>query len=291
SSNIATKYLIGIFFGGLVIMIGGFLDDRWHWKPGKQIIFPVLAAFIVIASGIGITFITNPFGGQIHLDGWQRILFWFQGIPYRLTLPADVFTLLWLLGMMYTTKFLDGLDGLVSGVTVIGGLVIAALALDPIVHQNGTALLALILAGAFFGFIPWNWHPAKIFLGEGGSIFAGFMLGVLAIISGSKVTTTLLVVGIPILDTLWVILRRIFWEHRSPFAGDRKHLHHRLLDLGFSHRAVVLMLYFLAAYFGITALFLQSSGKLIALLILSGTMVLLGAGLVYGYWKRKSHSM
>lgn len=280
-SAIREKHLIGIFIGATILMIGGFLDDRFRLTPLRQFLFPLLAVVVVIGSGIGITYITNPLGGQVQLDQWQGIILWFQKIPYKVTLPADLLTVVWLLGMMYTMKFLDGLDGLVSGVTGIGALVVAALALDPVVGQPATAILAVILAGSFFGFLPWNWNPAKIFLGEGGSLLAGFLLGVLAIISGSKITTTALVVGIPILDTLWVILRRLIQEHHSPFLGDRKHLHHRLLDLGLSQRKAVSILYFLAAYFGITALFLQSQGKLIALIILSILMVLLGTWLVY----------
>lgn len=285
---IPTKHLFGIFLGALILMIGGVIDDRWQVLPRTQFFFPLAAALVIIASGIGIHFITNPFGGQMQLDGWQYILFWYDGIPYHVSVIADAFTLVWLLGMMYTTKFLDGLDGLVSGTTIIGALVIAALALDPAVHQNTTALLALILAGAFLGFLPWNWHPAKIFLGEGGSLLAGFMLGVLAIIAGSKVTTTVLVVGVPVLDALWVILRRLFYERRSPFTGDRKHLHHRLLDVGFSHRATVLILYFFSVYFGSAALFLQSQGKLVALVILSVLMIILGGFLV---WQRRTRTV
>ncbi len=263
-----------MFLGALFIMIGGVLDDRYSLSPRKQIIWPIAAALVVIASGVGITYITNPFGGplgteQIRLDAYQKILFWFRGWPYKLTILADVFTFLWLLGMMYTTKFLDGLDGLVPGVTIIGALIVAALALDPVVRQRETALLALVLAGVFMGFLFWNWHPAKIFLGEGGSLFAGFMLGTLSIISGSKVATTALVLGIPILDVLWVIARRLLWERHSPLTADRKHLHFRLLDLGFSHRKAVLVLYAFTAYFGITALFLQSKAKLAAFIIIS----------------------
>ncbi|MDO8581764.1 MAG: MraY family glycosyltransferase [bacterium] len=292
ANQITAKHLIGIFLGSALLMIGGFLDDRYRLPPAKQIIWPIAAALVVVASGIGITYITNPFGGplgteQIRLDGYEKILFWFRGWPYKLTILADLFTFLWLLGMMYTTKFLDGLDGLVSGVTIIGAFIVAALSLDPVVHQQGTALLAIVLAGAFTGFLLWNWHPAKIFLGEGGSLFAGFILGTLSIVSGSKVATTALVFGIPILDVLWVIVRRLLWERRSPLQADRKHVHFRLLDIGLSHRRVVILLYLLTAYFGVTALFLQSRGKLIAFIVLSASMFVLGIGLVLIRWIKR----
>ncbi len=291
-SQIKAKYFLGMLLGALLLMIGGYFDDRYSLSPRKQIIWPIAAALVIIASGIGITYITNPFGGplgteQIRLDDYEKILFWFRGWPYKFTILADLFTFLWLLGMMYTTKFLDGLDGLVPGVTIIGALIVAALALDPVVDQPVTALLAILLAGCFAGFLFWNWHPAKIFLGEGGSLFAGFMLGALSIVSGSKVATTALVFGIPILDVLWVIARRLFWERHSPLRADRKHLHFRLLDIGLSHRKTVLLLYFLTAYVGVTALFLQSRGKLIAFVVLSASMLVLGVGLMCIRWIKK----
>jgi UDP-GlcNAc:undecaprenyl-phosphate GlcNAc-1-phosphate transferase len=195
---------------------------------------------------------------------------------------ADFLTFIWLMGMMYTTKLLDGLDGLVSGITIIGALIIAAISLNKVVAQPNTALIAIILAGAFLGFLIFNFHPAKIFLGEGGSLFAGLMLGVLAIISGSKIATTLLIVGIPILDVLWVIGRRVFT--RKPLGlADKKHLHFRLLDVGFSHRQAVIFLYVLTALFGVAALFLQTFQKLIALIILSLVMLILASALVIMY--------
>lgn len=281
--NIKLKFIWGIFIAGLLLMIGGFLDDKYNLKPYQQIIWPVLAVIIVIASGIGIKMITNPFGGVFHLDQYQFILFWFEGIPYKITILADVFTFFWLMGMMYTTKFLDGLDGLVSGITAIGSFIIFFFAVFTKFYQPDTALLAIILAGCCLGFLVFNFHPAKIFLGEGGSLFTGFMLGILAIIAGSKIATALLIMGIPILDVAWVIVRRI-WYKKSPFkTADKKHLHFRLLDVGFSHRRAVIFLYFLTALFGITTLFLQSKQKLIALGILFLVMIILAAALVWEY--------
>ncbi|MFA6549622.1 MAG: alpha/beta fold hydrolase, partial [Candidatus Margulisiibacteriota bacterium] len=154
--------------------------------------------------------------------------------------------------------------------------------LVPVVDQPDTALLAIIFAGSMLGFLPWNFHPAKIFLGEAGSTLAGFLIGTLAVISGGKIATALLVMGIPILDVLWVILRRLTTS-ASVFKADRKHLHFRLLDLGLSHRQTVMFLYFISAAFGVSGIFLQSAGKLIALFILVSVMILLGAFLVSAY--------
>ena len=242
---------------------------------------------MIIGSGIGVEVVTNPLGGFIHLDKINLKIFTYNDLPYQITLWADIFAFAWLMGMMYTTKFLDGLDGLVSGVTTIGALIIFFLSLHKEVAQPETALLAMILAGAFAGFLIFNWHPARIFLGEGGSLFAGLMLGVLAIIAGGKIATALLIMGVPILDVIWVIVRRVFFEHKSPYSADKKHLHFRLLDVGLSHRGAVLTLYFITAAFGIASLFLQTRQKLWALMILSVLMLALAIALVLIYKRKK----
>ncbi|NQV13317.1 MAG: undecaprenyl/decaprenyl-phosphate alpha-N-acetylglucosaminyl 1-phosphate transferase [Parcubacteria group bacterium] len=274
------KHIIGIILGGLVLMIGGILDDKYNLSPGKLIIWPVAASFIVIASGIGIDFISNPFGNALALDLINiKVLTW-QGVPYYFTPLADIFTLVWLLGMVYTTKLLDGLDGLVSGITVIGAMVLFFLSLTPQVMQPETALLCIIMAGASLGFLFLNFHPARIFLGEGGSTFVGFMLGVLAIISGGKIATALLIMGIPILDVGWVIARRL-WSKQSPFkSADRKHLHFRLLDIGFTHRGTVVFFYIISAVFGSVALLVEGRYKFLVLAVLFVFMFGLGLVLV-----------
>lgn len=278
--HIKEKFLIGIIAAASFLMLGGALDDKFNLRPSRQIVWPVLAALVIIGSGIGIKFITNPLGGQLYLDRQAFTVLWWQGIPYRLTLAADIFTLIWLLGMTYTTKFLDGLDGLVSGLAVIGALVIAAVSLMKEVSQPDTALLALIVAGAFSGFLLFNFHPARIFLGEGGSTLAGFLLGTLAIISGGKIATTLLVLGLPLFDAAFVILRRLFWDRRSPTSADRTHLHFRLLDIGFSQRQAVLFYYFIASAFGMATLFLSGWGKLVALGVLASILAVSVAAVV-----------
>ncbi|MCX6740535.1 MAG: MraY family glycosyltransferase [Candidatus Parcubacteria bacterium] len=284
------KNIIGILLAGLIIIIGGILEDKYKLIPRQQIIFPIIAAIIIVAAGIGISSIRNPFGGLISFNNWQYILFWYQGIPYKLTLMADLFTFIWLMGMMYTTKLLDGLDGLVSGVTVIGSLIICAVALSIKIDQTNTALIALILAGAFAGFLVFNFNPAKIFLGESGSLFAGLMLGVLAIISGSKVATALLIMGIPILDVVWVIARRLFSKNKIVNA-DRKHLHHRLLDIGLSQRQAVLLLYLITIIFGSFTLFFETFGKLLVLIALAVFMIILAIILVRLYQKREEQKI
>jgi len=275
---IRTKYLIGIAIAVGILALGGVLDDRYDLKPSRQILFPIAAALAIIASGIGVTYITNPFGGLFHLDEIRAIVLWWDGIPYRLTLFADIFTMAWLLGMTYTTKFLDGLDGLVSGLVVIGGIVVAAVSLMQEVSQPDTALLALAVAGVFAGFLVFNVHPASIFLGEGGSTAAGFLLGTLAIISGGKIATTLLILGLPIFDTAMVIIRRLA-RKRPATAGDRSHFHFLLVDSGFNERQVVAMFWFVSALFGTSTLFLRGSAKVVAIGLIFSLLLVAMAGL------------
>jgi UDP-GlcNAc:undecaprenyl-phosphate GlcNAc-1-phosphate transferase len=266
SGTLPLRVLLGIWAGGIILMIGGYLDDRYRLPPGYSIIFPVLASLTVVFSGIQAVSIHSPFGGQII----QLNHFMLAGFP----IISALIVFFWTIGMTYTTKLMDGMDGLVTGISAIGALVIFFLSLTPQVMQTPTAFLAITFAGALLGFLILNFYPAKIFLGESGSTFAGFMLGVLAIVSGGKIATAVLVMGIPLLDAFWVILQRLF-NRQSVFAGDRRHLHFRLLDIGFSEPQAVLFLYALTGFFGATALFLQSLGKLVALMILVGVMAII----------------
>ncbi|PIR92576.1 hypothetical protein COU01_01015 [Candidatus Falkowbacteria bacterium CG10_big_fil_rev_8_21_14_0_10_44_15] len=251
--GLTAAHLISFFLGALIIIIGGALDDIFDLSPKQQIVFPLLACLLVIGGGIGIVKITNPWGG----------LFYFSG------LTAAALTIAWLMGMMYTTKLLDGVDGLVSGLGVISGLVIFLFTMTTKYYQPDVGLMGLIFAAAGGGFLLFNFYPAKIFLGESGSLLVGYIIGVLAIISGAKIAIALLIMGIPILDVAWTILRRLF-SNQNPFTmPDSLHLHHRLLASGLSQRQTVLLYYFLAAAFGSAALFLQSRGKLIALAVLA----------------------
>lgn len=285
--DLPLKYVLGLMVAGLIIAIGGTLDDRYKLPAGRQIWWVIAAVLAVLVAGIGVTFITNPLGGIIDLTGVQWTIMRWQGVPYHLTLWADLFAMVWLLGASYTTKILDGLDGLVSGLGVIGALIVFLLTLRPEVSQTGVGLLALSLAGASAGFLIWNWHPAKIFLGESGSLYIGFMLGVLSIISGGKIATALLILGLPILDLLWVIIQRLR-HHRSPFtSADRFHLHFRLLDAGLSIRQSVTLILCLVALFGISTLYVSGIQKLEVLGALLLVMILLVWWVMYRLARRR----
>ncbi|MFA7314455.1 MAG: MraY family glycosyltransferase [Candidatus Magasanikbacteria bacterium] len=269
--EIVGRNLLGLFFGSLILVIGGILDDKYNLRPKLQIVFPILATLVIIFSGIGPHVISNPFGGIIRLDFWKISL----GNLGVFVVVADLLVFFWLMGMMFTTKFLDGLDGLVSGIVIIGALVLFFFSLQTQWYQPDVAMLAIILTGATLGFLVWNWFPAKIFLGEGGSLLTGFLLGSLAIISGGKLAITLLVMAVPVLDVGRVIIKRI--RNKKPiYIGDNEHLHFRLLESGLSQKQAVLLLYSISFLFGLSALFLQSKQKLFSLIFLFVVMLLLG---------------
>ena len=263
-NNIHSVQLISVFVSTLLLVIVGAVDDKKNLSPLFRIIVSAIAAGLVIIGGVGLDGITNPLGGVIKLDFWQ-ISFGGQG---TLWVIADLLVFLWLMGMMYTTKILDGLDGLTTGIVLIGALMIFFLSNTAKFYQPDTAMIALVLAGVCLGFLVFNFNPAKIFLGEGGGLFLGFMLGILAIIAGGKIATALLVMAIPIIDLIWVIYRRIK-EKRGVFSGDRLHLHFRLVDIGLSQRFTVLLLYLVSFVFGITTLILPSKFKMLILVLLA----------------------
>ncbi len=275
--NIPLSLLLGIWGGGAILMVGGYLDDKYSLSAKYSIISPVLAALLIVAVGVKAVSVHSPLSGNVvFLDD----------VPiFGLRILSGLVVFLWTMTMTYTTKLLDGMDGLVTGICAIAALVLFGLSLSPDVLQPQTAMLAAAFAGSLLGFLVLNFHPARIFLGESGSTFAGFLLAVLAVVSGGKIATTLLVMGIPFLDMLWVIFRRLK-SGRSMFSGDREHLHFRLKEFGLSEPQTVLLLYFLTAMFGLAGLFLESRGKLVAFIILAAVMVSIVSSLVAGYRRR-----
>lgn len=249
--------LAGLGAGATLIFLLGAFDDCHELPALPQLIVQIIAAGLAVASGVLISTINNPFGGSISLA-------WF----------AVPFTLFWIVGMMNTVNWLDGVDGLAGGVVAIAGIVL-------IVHtfryeQYSIALLALALVGSVLGFLVFNFYPARIFMGSAGALVLGFVLGVLSIIGAARVAFALLVLGIPILDVAWLIVSRLR-AGKSPFIADRSHLHHRLLDHGLSPRAIVLLYYGFSAVSGLLALTLPLGlYKLIALVIIGlGALLLL----------------
>ncbi len=252
------KLLSGVLVGSGVIFLFGIWDD-WHELPAwPQFVAQFGVALIAISSDIIFQRATFPLLG-------------YQEFPDWITYPLTIF---WVMGMINTVNWLDGLDGLAAGVTAIASLLFAMHAYS--LGQYSVALFPLALAAACLGFLPYNFQPARIFMGSSGSMVLGYGLASLSILAPAKVATALLVLGIPILDVAWLIVHR--WQKRgNPMTAGRDHLHYRLLDMGFSQQQIVCGYYIFCAAFGLLALLIADRFfKLIALMVMGGlTLVLL----------------
>ena len=277
-----TRQLGALLLGCAILVVVGVIDDVRDLPPWVKLAGQFLAAGVALAGGIGITAVTNPFGGVIDLS-WGRMTFDLLGIEFHISPIANTLSLLWMVGLANTINFLDGLDGLACGTSGIAALVMFGLAIMPHVGQPAVALLAIILAGAAFGFLPYNFFPARIFMGDSGAYFLGLTLAMLSIYSGAKLATAALVLGFPIVDALWAATRRLA-KRTSPFRADRQHFHHLLLDAGMTQRQAVLTLYAVAGIFGWVALTVGSFAKLIALIVLMFLMAVSIGALVYMNW-------
>lgn len=226
--------ILVMLLGGSGYFILGFLDDLYNLSPKFRLLCQFAIATLVWNSGIRIEFITVPSVGIVHL-GW-------------LSLPI---TLVWIAGMVNAINWLDGLDGLASGVSAISALMTVGICL--FMGEPSVALLALCLVGSLCGFLVYNFNPACIFMGDGGSYFIGFMLAVISVtglVKGAMaVTIPLIVLAVPIFDMTLVIISRLL-RRKSPFEADKSHLHHRLLKVGLPHRWAVLFIYALTFWMG-----------------------------------------
>lgn len=266
------RALLGVLFGMAILLIFGLIDDIKSLKPWAQLLGQILAASAVIWGGVQAEYINLPLGGAtIYLNkvAWE-IPHWLGG---GIIWPwAALFSYIWVILMINVMNFFDGLDGLAGSVGATGAAILFFVCLR--LELIAPATLALILGAAVLGFLPWNWHPSKIFMGTVGSQLLGFMLGVVAIISGAKVATAVLVLGVPLLDALVVIVRRLI-AGKSPFQADQRHLHHRLLHIGLSTPKVVLVITAISLAFGLFSLRTQdASGKGLLTVILVAAMVI-----------------
>jgi UDP-GlcNAc:undecaprenyl-phosphate/decaprenyl-phosphate GlcNAc-1-phosphate transferase len=236
-----SKPVVGLIVGGLAAVLVGVVDEKFNLPPLVHLGGQVLAAVIAIVSGLGtITSVSLPLSTLIT-PGYK--------LPIVIGL---LLTVVWLVGMMNTINFLDGLDGLVTGVSAEVAILLAVWASEPdrfhlvasVYHED--MLLPLALVGALLGFLPYNWHVAKIFLGDSGAMFLGLALASLAIVGPAKLGTALLVLIIAVLDVAWAIVRRQL-RGRSFLSGDKQHVYHRMLELGLSHTQTVLIIYGLVA--------------------------------------------
>ncbi|NHM29980.1 glycosyltransferase family 4 protein [Neobacillus terrae] len=252
-----SEYHMPIVLGSLIIILTGIIDDVKEISPKVKLAGQIAAAFIVVFMGeINIEFINLPFGGRID--------FGIMSIPI---------TMIWIVGVTNAINLIDGLDGLAAGVSTIALFTIAGMAL--MMGNMYVLAMALILAASTLGFLLYNFHPAKIFMGDTGALFLGFMISVLALLGYKNVTfisllVPVIILGVPLSDTFFAIIRRLV--NKKPLsAPDKSHLHHCLLKAGFSHKQTVLLIYAMSAMFGLAAfIFSQAtvSGSLIVIVAL-----------------------
>ncbi len=256
---VRTMEVVALFVGVGLGALLGYLDDRLQLRARWQFIGQFLLAGVAISLGVRILRLPNPLGDASILLG---------------DIAAIAITMLWIVGMLNSVNFIDGLDGLLGGValiavTTLGVISLVATPIEPVV-----AILCALLAGSLLGFLPYNFHPARVFIGTAGVFAVGYALAVLSVLGTAKVALALLVLGVPIIDTFWIIIRRVS-SGRSPFSADRGHFHHRLLDLGLSHRQVVLLIYVIGSILAVLSLVLSGRGQISVFII-----VVLGGGLL-----------
>ncbi len=262
----------GIFAGATVVFLLGVVDDLRPLSARVKLFGQLGAAGLAWLLGCRIEFLSNPQGGL-----------WVLGLTEGLPLLSIAITVIWLVGISNTINLIDGLDGLAAGVSLIGGLTLAIIALET--NQPMSAVIALAVVGATIGFLRYNFNPAKIFMGDGGSLFLGFVLAAISILGVLKLVTAvtlllpLLILGVPIFDTAFAIVRRL-WNRRPIFSPDRGHLHHRLLSAGLSHRNAVIMIYGFSLLLAGTALVLLKVQGALPMFLAAGLFLAWGVGSV-----------
>ncbi|HAN10227.1 MAG TPA: undecaprenyl-phosphate alpha-N-acetylglucosaminyl 1-phosphate transferase [Clostridiales bacterium] len=244
------KKSIGIVIGGLIIFLLGFFDDILTLKAKQKLFFQVLAATIVVACGVKIDILSWPFigDGMIKIDS---------------NLISMVISIMWIIGVTNAVNLIDGLDGLAAGVSSIAAICLMILAV--LAGNDIAVVMTIALVGSCLGFLPYNFNPAKIFMGDTGAMFLGFILSIssmLGLFKGYMIAALIvpiIVLGLPIFDTTFAICRRLF-TGKPIMAPDRGHIHHKLIDKGLSHKNAVLTLYGISIAFGILGILVSQKG-------------------------------
>ena len=267
-----TPSLRGMLLGSVIIVVLGILDDIYALPALPKFLVQIVAALVAVLEGNRIEFLSNP-------NIFSKEPFWELG---WLSIPISV---LWIVAITNSVNLIDGLDGLACGVSTISSMTLLVIAL--IVSEPDVAILMAALAGACIGFLPYNLNPAKIFMGDTGSTFLGFILATVSIQGLFKFYAIIsfavpfLMLGLPIFDTCFAILRRVA-KGQSPMSPDRGHIHHRLIDMGFSQKQAVAVLYIISAILGLSAVVLTTIGVVRAMLFLMALCVAGGiAGKLY----------
>lgn len=249
---VITPGLFGVMAASLILLIVGIRDDlkEVFWKT--QLFYQIAAAILVFIAGVRIYYMSHPLTGEI-INFRSEI-----GVLFSAFLVIG-----WMVLIMNSMNWLDGIDGLSGGITLIGAATIFLLSLKPEVNQPPMAILAMILAGTALGFLIFNFNPARVLAGTTGSMFMGFALAVLAIFAGTKIATSVLVLSLPLIDFLWVIKERIK-NNQSIFSPDKKHLHYKLLDLNWSQKKIAYYFYVVTILISLVAINTRVIGKGVA---------------------------
>ncbi len=274
------KSLISILIGGSIICISGIIDDIKDISPRMKLVFQIVAAIVLIIGDVKIDAITNPFTKTTKLI--QLGIF---------SIPITIF---WVVGITNTLNLIDGLDGLAAGVAMIASL--SFLFVAGKFNYVPVMIISSIIAGACLGFLPYNFNPASIFMGDTGALFLGFMLaslsieGVMKSVATIAVVVPIIILGVPIFDTTFAIFRRLL-NGKSIAEADKGHLHHRLLQMGYSQKKTVLILYFISAIFGLCAVLIAKINSkravTISIIIFIITILLAGKMGLYGSKKEE----
>lgn len=242
-SNISTVKLVGLFIASLIVLVTGMIDDIKPLGAKIKLLMQIVAALVLVFSGYKINYFTDFFGdsGVIQVSNWAA-------------LPI---TVIWIVGVTNTVNLIDGLDGLAAGISAIAAVTLSYIAI--LNHRYDAAMITLILAGSSIGFLPYNFNPAKIFMGDTGALFLGLVLSAVSVEGALKGATAITVVvpilalGVPIFDTAFAILRRLI-NKRPIMEADKGHLHHRLMSIGLGQKKTVLSMYLISALLGAGAI-------------------------------------
>lgn len=262
--------LQGILLGGIVILVLGVLDDSLTLNAMPKLVVQIVAAVIVVAHGNEIRYVTNPFAPE-------------AGACFDLGILSGPITVIWIVTITNAVNFIDGLDGLAVGVSAISTGFMLVIAL--LVSQENVSVVMAALLGACMGFIPYNFNPAKIFMGDTGATFLGFVLASLSVEGLFKMYAVVsfvvpfLILGIPFFDICFAVIRRLL-KHQNPMTADRGHIHHRLIDMGFSQKQTVAITYMLTGVLGLAAVLLTSSGTMKTLILIAAILVVAALGVL-----------
>lgn len=272
---------VGILGGALILVVLGIFDDIYDLNPWIKLLVQTIAAVVPVACGIVVTYMTN----FTFIGSNQYIHFGILSAPI---------TIIWIVGMINAVNWIDGLDGLAAGVSCIASLSMFLIAV--MIGDPSVALILITVAGACLGFLPFNLNPAKIFMGDTGSMFLGYILAVMSVQGLFKFyaivsfAVPFLVLGLPLFDSVFTIIRRLH-SGKSPFYADRGHVHHRLIDMGLNQKQAVTVLYAVSIAMGITAVVLTTSGEIRALLfVITLVLASVTASAIYATADKHRHN-